>query len=219
MINFPELNPAIAVISNKSEGSIRTLDEKRRFVDFLGFKEKKLITPLLEHGTKVEVAGESVTTCDGVVTDNPNLILTVTVADCLPLFLFDPEKKAIGLIHAGWRGIVNGIAENGITLFKEEFNSDPKEIKVLIGPGICHHHFDIGPEIADSFKEKTKLNNGRIFVNLKSEAKNRLLSSGLLLKNITIHPGCTFCSSKKYFSYRRDKPKNIETMLSVLTLN
>ena len=74
--------------------------------------------------------------CDGLISDSPNVVLAIQVADCLPIFLIAPNVSAIGLVHAGWRGTVAGIAVEAVCKLKEDFDVDPGSLSCFIGPSI-----------------------------------------------------------------------------------
>jgi len=201
------------------------LNNRTAFLKEMGLDPKDLVTPILEHGSTIRRVGKFdkvVEGCDGIVTDEKGVILSITVADCLPIFLFDPQREAIGLIHAGWRGLSKGIIDNAVKLFLKEFSSRPEKMIAIIGPGLCRDHFEVGQEVALKFELYPKnitINQERIFVDIKGIAKVQLEENGLISENIRVDPDCTFCLNNEYFSYRRDGPgKEIETMLCVLTL-
>ncbi len=89
---------------------------------------------------------------DGMITDTPGLVLAVQTADCLPVILVDPKRKAVGVFHAGWRGTVRRIVEKGVGEMRRNFGSEPKNIQAAIGPGIRKCCFEIGPEVRVQFE-------------------------------------------------------------------
>src|SRR3989344_1097342 len=78
---------------------------------------------------------------DSLITQLPTVLLLLKTADCFPVFLFDPVKKVIGLIHLGWRGAVSGIHNKAINLLGQQYGSGQNDILIGIGPGICAHCF------------------------------------------------------------------------------
>ena len=114
-----------------------------------------------------------------------------------------------GIIHAGWRGLVNGIISESIKLIKNEKIS-LKSIDVFIGPSIQACCFEIGNEIVNKFNPKfIRQNiNGKYNVNLQGIAKNKLEDEGILKKHIKISEDCTFCQFERYFSFRREGEKS-----------
>lgn len=146
---------------------------------------------------------------DAILTNKKGIILTVSVADCLPLFLIDPKNKVVGLIHAGWRGTLLGIAQQTIRKAKNEFGCDSQNFTILLGPAIQRCCYDISEAIAILFDEdcldrtsgeKPKLD--LICANVK-----QLLDCGVKRKRIFVMDECTCCNMDRYHSFRRDKDK------------
>jgi polyphenol oxidase len=88
---------------------------------------------------------------DGVITDTPGILLAVQTADCLPVILVDPERKAVGVFHAGWRGTLRRIVEKGVGEMRRSFGSGPKNLRAAIGPGIRQCCFEVGAEVRAQF--------------------------------------------------------------------
>lgn len=88
---------------------------------------------------------------DGLVTATPGLLLGIQTADCLPVILVDPKRRAVGAFHAGWRGTVSRIAEKGVGEMRRWFNSRPVDLKAAIGPGIHGCCYEVGEEVRDRF--------------------------------------------------------------------
>ena len=112
-----------------------------------------LIRPCLTHGVNVYTIDRAflegrpsyieIEDCDGMVTDLPNVTLTSTHGDCIPLYAYDPVRKAAGLAHAGWRGTVDGIAEALIRTMINSYGCDPADIRTVVGPGIGRCCFEV----------------------------------------------------------------------------
>ena len=88
---------------------------------------------------------------DGLVTNVPGITLVTGHADCIPLYFVDPKKKAIGLSHAGWKGTILNIAAETVRLMKENYGTDPADLLVVAGPGICGKCYEVDGEVADRF--------------------------------------------------------------------
>ena len=147
---------------------------------------------------------------DGAVTAQKKAILTTSHADCLPVYLYDPVRQAIGLAHAGWKGTLSNIAQKLAESMSEHLGSSPQNIKAFIGPGIGSCCFEVGPEIANAFAvaydwalDYTATGeNGRFYIDLKGINRKQLQLCGL--SDITISPFCTKCREDLFFSYRRE---------------
>ena len=138
--------------------------------------------------------------CDGIFTSNKNLTLEVSTADCLPIFFAD--KNFFGVVHAGWKGLSEGIIANSIKLLiKNGFVLDNTHI--LIGPSICKDHFEVKEDVACLFDKKFLISkNEKTFLSLQDIAINQLNSFNIY--DIVDVEECTY-STPHYYSYRRDK--------------
>lgn len=239
MILFSKLNKyqnLLIQISSKKDYSMKLSDEdinnkiiwnnRRKFLNKLDLKPDQAVFTDLVHGIKIKDvgkndAGKIINRTDGLITKEKELFLSITVADCLPVFLFDPINQAIGLVHAGWKGLDKNILKEIINKLKKDLKSDPKKILVGIGPGISKCHFEVKKDLLIKFKEYGNIilnKNGKYYLDLKEIAKRQLINSGALEENIEISSECTFCLKNKYFSYRRDKPKELQTMMAIFGL-
>lgn len=91
------------------------------------------------------------TDVDGLITNTPKLVLTVFVADCVPVYIVDPVKRAIGLVHSGWRGTVGQISAKAIRMMADAYGSDPSDLVCAVGPSICVDHYEISEDVAQAF--------------------------------------------------------------------
>ncbi len=91
-------------------------------------------------------------TGDGLITNVPGILLAIQTADCLPVLLVDPQKKAVGAFHAGWRGTFKRIVEKGVGAMQQHFGSDPKKILAAIGPGIHACCYEVGRDLRTQFE-------------------------------------------------------------------
>ena len=91
---------------------------------------------------------------DGLVTNTPGLLLAIQTADCLPIILVDPRRRAVGVFHAGWRGTVKRIVEKGVGEMRRHFGSRPRDLQAAIGPGIQGCCYEVGPEVRDQFESQ-----------------------------------------------------------------
>ena len=151
--------------------------------------------------------------CDGFITNKENIGLCIRVADCVPLFFHDVDRNIVGIVHAGWRGIVKGIIEKCIDCIKR-LNLEKNKILFYIGPHICKKCYEFrNKEIGKKFIYGYR--NG--YLSLKDEIKMRLLIKGLPEENIKSSKFCTYHNNDEFFSYRRgDKEKRIFTIISKL---
>lgn len=198
-------------------------ENRKRFFTAQGVDPERVTGVELEHGTNIRVVSHDtftpiVSKTDALLTKEKNIFLSVTVADCLPVFFYDPSQKIVALAHAGWKGITRGVIKE--TLDELEKNGAEREnIFVAFGPHIQRCHFEIQSDILPLFQEYEDCiveKDGKIFVDLQSIVKKQLLDVGIKVENIETATLCTFCEKDRFFSYRRDKPEDIEAMVAVI---
>lgn len=226
--DFPQLRYGV---SEKRDGSMKATanpeedtviqENRRQFFQNHGIDGSKIFTPHLTHSGNVEVITEDNFhgrfKADGFLTTAPGIALTITVADCFPLYFYDPPGRVIGLVHAGWRGIVKNIVGNTIQKFKDAFGSNPNDILLGIGPGIQKCHFTVKSDIINLFSKKFVRGGGDLYnVDLESIIMEQVRDKGI--DKIESSGECTYCLSDKYFSYRRDKSEPLETMVAYIYL-
>lgn len=143
---------------------------------------------------------------DALVTNEKNLVLAVSIADCYPILFHDKRNNVIGASHAGWRGTVGKIAANTIKQMIK-LGADVKNIQVAIGQGICQDNFEVGNEVIEQFvnagfpSSYWKENK----IDLIACNKFVIMQNNIPEKNIWTMDRCTF--EDDFFSYRRDKGK------------
>ena len=146
--------------------------------------------------------------CDGQITDRPGVALVTFAADCTPILLFDPVRKAIGAVHAGWRGTAQGIAAKAVEAMVREFGCDPANIRAAIGPNVGFCHFetdaDVPNAMLEAFGEEVKpfirASGEKYFVDLKEI--NALILRRAGVRHIEISCECTMCSPHRFWSHR-----------------
>jgi len=212
-------------ISKKKDGSMKNSLENR----FLFFKNKGLdskirISAGLAHKNKVSIVdninkNQSIPDCDALITNQNKFLLTITVADCLPIYFYNKNKKIVALAHAGWRGVNSKIAKEVINIFINHYDSNPNDIEVFIGPHIKDCHFEVKDDVSSQFKiSDSVIRDKKTYINLSKIVREQLLQLNINNDNINTSDECTYCLSDKYFSYRRDKPQELETMISYMGL-
>jgi YfiH family protein len=176
----------------------------------------------LVHQNKVAIVdgineSQVIPDCDALITDNNKYLLTVTISDCLPIYFYDSHKKVVAVAHAGWRGVVSGIAKEVINKFISHYNSKPSDIEVFIGPHIKDCHFEVKDDVASQFdKDDVVIRDEKQYINLAQVVSKQLKDLDVL--NVSISHDCTYCLADKYFSYRRDNPLELETMIAYIGL-
>jgi len=178
----------------------------------LGFNLQNLIYMDQTHSNNVERIYDpsinKIKNCDALITDIKNISLMVMVADCVPILFYDPSKNVIGVAHAGRNGTFLEISKQTVNRMKKEFETDPADLRVLIGASIGACCYEVGEDIADiaveSFGKKyVDLRDKRFYLDLKELNKDQLMSVGVKEQNIELSNICTSCDLN-YYSYRRD---------------
>ena len=155
---------------------------------------------------------------DALFTNRNDLYLTVRVADCLPIYVYDSANQIIGLIHAGWRGTLLGIAKRALQAAQAELGLNPAACAVLLGPCIKPCCYQISAEVALLFSGNSINYQGqKHYLDLCNINREQLLKMGVEERNIYQVPDCTFCNSNLYYSYRRSQNRN-ERMYAVFGL-
>ena len=168
------------------------------------------------HATQTYIAksdaSEDLPTADICFTRNQNIACAVLTADCLPILVCDSAGVEIAAVHAGWRGLAQGILQSAIS----QFSSAADELSVWIGPSICQKHFEVGQEVVEAML-KVKLvtqdelpyvsipsntEPGKSYLDLTEIAKRNLQKLGV--KDISCESLCTYCDTENFYSYRRD---------------
>lgn len=213
-------------LSEKSDGPMKNdFDNQQSFFKRQNLDKRKIIGAELAHDDKAmivnsEISFRMVPGCDALITTDKNCLLTVTVADCLPIYFYDPQKQVVALAHAGWKGVLNGIAQKTAQSLIVNFSCDPANLKILIGPHIQKCHFEVQDDVASQFaSEYITRTDGKIYINMASAVKDQLLKTGLRADNISISSECTFCLEDKYFSFRREHDKIVKAMVAYTGLN
>lgn len=138
--------------------------------------------------------------CDGHVTAAPGTLLTVSVADCIPVSIVDPDRRAVALVHAGWRGVAAGIVEHGIMRLAELGGSAPASFFIHFGPAICGHCYEVGPEVHAAIGRDPP--SGPRPIDLRAVAAGRAEAAGIPAERMTVSAHCTRCGGSPFFSHR-----------------
>lgn len=140
---------------------------------------------------------------DAAITKKSWLALWILTSDCLPIFLYDPQKKIIWVIHAWWKGLQKCIITQTFQKMYQEFGSQASDVKIYIGPHISQSCYEVGKEFLEKFPEDVYSKNNKYYLNLSERAKKELLEIGVWEENIEISNMCTYTSQDTLHSYRR----------------
>lgn len=211
----------------------KVLKNRRLLAAALGVPLNHFTVAKQVHQSNVEVITEelrgqgatshqtAISATDAMITNVPNIYLMVFLADCVPILFFDPQKNAIGIAHAGWRGTLELIAQKSVKALQENFGSQPADIIAGIGPSIGPCCYEVGPEVIAQVEnvfqttgdflelkhEDRKTTNGEGYLDLWEANKRQLIQAGILHENIEVAGICTRCNADIFFSVRHQKGK------------
>ena len=164
---------------------------------------------------------------DGLITNDPGVILATFYADCVPLYFVDPKNHAIGLSHSGWRGTVGRMGRATLEKMKEEFGTDPKDVLAAIGPSICQDCYEVSEDVASAFAtefagHETEIlidkGNGKYQLDLWRSNAIVMQEAGIKKEHLAVTNLCTCCNPKLLFSHRASHGKrgNLGAFLKIM---
>ena len=182
-------------------------DDRSLFAKKNGYNFNSLIVPEQSHSINVAFCTNSgiISNCDGVFTNNLHNVCTIQVADCMPIFFCHRRIPVFGVVHAGWRGLVDGILSATCNLLSDrEYNLF--DFEVIIGPSIQECCFEVKKDILSNFNKKfiKYISNNVSRINLQGHASYDLINMGFDRAKIIKMDECTFCGEDRFHSYRRD---------------
>jgi YfiH family protein len=185
-----------------------------RIYAHLGTDGERVASARQVHGSRVAAinganGGLVEPNTDGLVTRTPEIALLLRFADCQPVLLYDPENHALGLVHAGWRGIAQGIARRAVDAMQKAFGSRPEALLVGLGPAIGPCHYIVGEEVAAVMAyalphwKKAMSPEGEVWrLDLSTANAQQLAATGV--RQIEHAHLCTACHNDEFFSHRAD---------------
>lgn len=211
----------------RGDDETAVLENYRRVAQALGTTIDHIVTSDQTHTTNVRPVGKEdlgkgimcprdYKDVDGMITDQPGVLLATFYADCVPLYFVDPVHKAIGLSHSGWRGTVGRMGQATVEAMERSFGSQPKDLLCAIGPSICQDCYEVSRDVAEAFifafptHEKEILQAGALGkyqLDLWKANEIVLTEAGVLKEHIDLAGLCTCCNSSILFSHRASKGK------------
>jgi len=176
-------------------------------------EEDKIYLPIQKHTNHIHILESNINpvVADAVITDRPDVLIGIIVADCVPVLVYDQHRKIICAVHAGWKGTAGGILEKALSLMMERFNARPGDVLVSIGPSIKKCSYEVDVHVKDAVESKTGQGNyidpkgDTYMLDLAEANRVQALNSGVQEKHIWKSEDCTFCNPDKYYSYRYAK--------------
>ena len=191
-------------------------ENSRRMLGALGYRREQAVTVWLVHGRDVAVVtradlGRAPQQVDAIVTRERGLPLTMRFADCVPIVLYDPARPAIGVAHAGWRGVALNVVAATVRTMVDAFGSDPHRMWAGIGPAIGVDQYEVSADVAERVMAAcppgTRLThpgrNGRPHLDLASAVTAQLQAAGI--GAIEASGMCTASNTSEWFSHRAEK--------------
>ena len=137
---------------------------------------------------------------DGHATAHAGVLLAVTVADCVPVYVLDADARAVALLHAGWRGTAAGILSHGIALLGQTWGTEPARLLVHLGPAICGECYEVGPEVFEALGLEVPPDPAP--VDVRAALARQARTAGVPPESITVSDVCTLCGDANLFSHR-----------------
>jgi len=196
------------------------MKNRQLLAERLGIDVRNIVMPHQTHGTEVrritpDTRKDDLEGVDAITTNDAGILIGVSTADCIPIIIYDPERRAVATVHAGWRGTVARIAEITIGEMGREYGSCPERLLAQIGPGISLDAFEVGDEVYEKFasanfpmeriarRYPSSEGADKWHIDLWECNRLQLLASGLQAQNIRVAGVCTYCHADEYFSARR----------------
>jgi hypothetical protein len=196
------------------------IENRELFLDSLGLSLLQLAIPGQVHGVRIQEAakGGDYPETDGLITRSKGVVLGVSVADCVPVLLFDPVQKAIAAVHSGWRGTAANIVHHAVLSMISSFSSSSQNLLAYIGPSASACCYAVGSDVARLFTpEFVRSADGKTLLDLKGVVRSQLLAEGVLPDKIETSPHCTISEPAMFHSFRREREK-AGRMLAVIAL-
>lgn len=227
----------VSAFSNRQDGNMslcygdikNSLKNRENFLSPLGINYCNLICAQQVHGKNIEYVTQlnkgrgaldydsSIANADGFMTDKPKVPLAIFTADCLSVFIYDPARPAVAILHCGWKSTEMNICQQAISLMQQRFNSQPHRLIVGFGPSIRSCCFEVEKDFKSDFPFGLSRRDNRTFMDLALINQSQLINYGVKEKNIFDPKICTFCDNQNYFSFRKEAQQS-GRMISVIML-
>jgi len=212
---------------SRGDDAAAVFENYRRVAEALQTTPEAIVTSDQTHTTNVRYVGKEdqgkgiiyprdYTDVDGMITNEPGVVLATFYADCVPLYFVDPVHHAIGLSHSGWRGTVERMGAVTIQKMTQHFGTDPKDLLCAIGPSICQSCYEVSDDVAKAFMQAfpdhipqilEDNKNGKYQLDLWKSNEIVMREAGVLKEHLAVTNICTCCNDKQLFSHRASKGK------------
>ncbi|WP_460960613.1 peptidoglycan editing factor PgeF [Spirosoma litoris] len=204
-VPFSSLNLGI----NTDDSQSNVDENRRRFFAAIGAPAHVFASSYQVHGTEILYTAEAgrFEGYDALITDKPGLLIGVTVADCVPILIYDSKHRAVAAIHAGWRGTVGGIVTKTLDRMKQQFGTSAEHCYAYIGTCIDECSFEVGAEVAEQFESEMKrvdAETGKGYIDLKRANTQQLTDFGIPVEQIGVSSFSTVLNNRDFFSHRAE---------------
>jgi YfiH family protein len=189
----------------------------RAICEALGITTGQLVSPHQVHGSRVVAVGPRdcgrvIECADALITDSPGVVLMLRFADCVPVWLYDPLRRAVGLAHAGWRGMVAGVATATVRAMQATYGCQPPDLVAGVGPAIGPCCYEVGADVVEavggafSGGQEAMLERrgaGKWHLDLWLAVRQQLAHAGVA--EIEVARVCTACHTEEWFSHRAER--------------
>lgn len=208
---------------------VRVVENRRRAFSAAGRSMESTFDVWQVHSAEVVCAAaprspdQAPQKADAILTDQEGVTLLMRFADCVPILLYDPRRKVIGLVHAGWQGTVKKVIKAAVETMHSRYQTQPQDVLAAIGPSVGPCHYEVGEEVVQQVRQafgndahallKTSpslITGSRV----KSESlafdlwtTNRLLLEQAGVRQVQVAGLCTACHTEDWFSHRAEKGK------------
>ena len=197
-------------MGNLQQGQVhKILLNRKNFYKRLNISENTVVLPGQIHSANCQIVKNpsAFPDTDSLVTNRPGIFLGVQTADCFPVFLYSRKDKVVASVHAGWKGVVDGIISNTISRMSQVFNVNISETYAVIGPGLQKECFEVRSDVYNRFPTdylSTHRETSKKYLDLSGFIRSQLIEEGIKDARIYLSKECTKCEKEKYYSYRRD---------------
>lgn len=213
---------------NRGDLTENVMTNHKRFAEAVGYDYKRLVFSDQVHETRIYKVTEKdvgkgiikksdILNTDGLMTNVENIPLITFYADCVPIFFYDPIKRAIAINHSGWRGTVKKISVKMIKSMHDEYGSEASDIICAIGPSICKSCYEVSADVAQEFRAAysqsefdkmiKNIGNEKYLLDLHLANYYNLTDAGINPENIDVTDICTCCNPDFLFSHRASHGK------------
>jgi YfiH family protein len=231
------LKGVISAFSMRQDGNMSlcygdtrgALENRKKFLSCLGIDYRDLICAKQVHGKNVVYVRQenkgsgaldyenSLSDADGFLTDGKNIPIAILTADCLSVFIYDPARPAVGVLHAGWRSTEENICAQGVNMMREKFGSQPDKLLVGFGPSIRVCCCKMDNDFKSNFPFGLIKKADGLYLDIALINRRQLVDCGVKQDNIFDPQLCTFTENKNFFSFRKEA-EGAGRMISVVML-